>query len=100
MARDQSHMIRMLSVSGTLHAFTHLYGVALMSLYLLIQRDYKLQSVSQATLLLTVMMAAYYIPSYPMGILADRANRKKLLGWGLALNALGFIALALAPNYP
>ena len=45
------------------------------------------------------MMAAYFLPSYPMGILADRWNRKKLLGWGLALNALGFIALSLSPNY-
>src|SRR5206468_1551551 len=36
---------------------------------------------------------------YPMGILADRWNRKKLLGWGLALNALGFVTLARSPNY-
>src|SRR6266850_1565456 len=94
-AGHEHHKIRTLWVSGVLHGFTHLYVVALMPLYLLIQRDYKLESVSQATLLLTVMMAAYFIPSYPMGILADRWNRKKLLGWGLALNALGFIALAL-----
>src|SRR5205085_4365368 len=38
--------------------------------------------------------------SYPMGILADRLNRKTLLGAGLAINALGFVGLALAPNYP
>jgi MFS family permease len=70
-----------------------------MPLYLLIQRDYKLESVGHSTLLLTVMMAAYFLPSYPMGILADRWNRKRLLGWGLGLNALGFVALALSPNY-
>src|SRR5215510_2735096 len=97
---ERRHKTRMLWVSGVLHAFTHVYQVALMPLYLLIQRDLKLQSVSQATLLLTVMMVAYFVPSYPMGILADRWNRKKLLGWGLGLNALGFAALALAPNYP
>jgi MFS family permease len=99
MSADQQHKVRMLWVSGVLHAFTHLYGVALMPLYLLIQRDFKLESVGKATLLVTIMMAAYYVPSYPMGILADRWNRKKLLGWGLALNALGFVALALSPNY-
>ncbi len=82
-----------------LHAFTHLYQVALMPLYLLIQRDFKFASVGQATLLLTVMMAACFGPSYPIGVLADKMNRKKLLGFGLALNGLGFVALALAPNY-
>jgi MFS family permease len=34
-----------------------------------------------------------------MGILADRVNRKQLLCWGLGINALGFIGLALAPSY-
>jgi MFS transporter, FSR family, fosmidomycin resistance protein len=32
-------------------------------------------------------------------VLADRMSRKKLLVFGLALNGLGFAALALAPNY-
>jgi MFS family permease len=99
MSSDRQHKVRMLWVSGVLHGFTHLYTVALMPLYLLIQRDYKLESVGDATLLLTVMMAGYFLPSYPMGILADRWNRKKLLGWGLGLNALGFVALAVSPNY-
>jgi len=72
----------------------------LMPLYLLIQRDFKFESVSQATLLLTVMMIGTFVPSYPMGMLADRLNRKTLLGCGLAINALGFVGLALAPNYP
>src|SRR5436190_13508547 len=100
MSSDQRHKTKMLWASGVLHGFTHVYQVALMPLYLLIQRDFNLKSVGHATLLVTIMMAAYFIPSYPMGILADRWNRKKLLGWGLALNALGFVALALAPSYP
>src|SRR5216117_2037028 len=99
MRTEGSHKTRFLWVSGALHAFTHLYQVALMPLYLLIQKDFKCESVSQATLLLTVMMAAYFVPSYPMGVLADKVNRKSLLGFGLAINALGFIGLALAPNY-
>ena len=93
------HRTRTLWLTGILHAFTHLYQVALMPLYLLIQKDLKLASVGQVTLLLTVMMAACFGPSYPIGILADRMNRKKLLGFGLALNGLGFVALGLAPNY-
>src|SRR5208282_1840847 len=95
----ERHRARTLWLTGVLHAFTHLYQVALMPLYLLLQRDLKLASVGQATLLLTVMMAACFGPSYPVGVLADRLNRQKLLGFGLALNGLGFAALALAPNY-
>jgi MFS family permease len=46
------------------------------------------------------MMAAYYLPSYPAGLLADHWSRKKLLAWGLALNGSGFIVLSIAHSYP
>ncbi|MEW6157383.1 MAG: MFS transporter [Verrucomicrobiota bacterium] len=95
----QSHKTRTLWLVGMLHGFTHVYQVALLPLYFLIREDFRLASVGEATLLVTVMMAAYFIPSYPMGILADRFSRKRLLGVGLLINAVGFIALALAPNY-
>jgi MFS family permease len=99
-ANDRRHATRTLWLCGLLHAFTHLYAVALVPLYLAIQADFKLPSVVQATLLLTVMMVAYFVPSYPMGVLADRMSRKRLLGLGLAINALGFIGMGLAPSYP
>ncbi len=99
MATDAHHKARTLWLTGVLHGFTHVYQVMLMPLYLLIERDLKLASVGQATLLLTVMMAACFAPSYPIGVLADRLDRKKLLGFGLALNGVAFAALALAPNY-
>ncbi len=99
MQADQNHQARTLWLTGVLHAFTHMYQVALMPLYLLIQRDFKFQSVGQATALLTAMLAACYGPSYHIGVLADRMNRKHLLGFGLALNGLGFVALAFAPNF-
>jgi MFS family permease len=96
---DQGQKTRVLWLTGVLHAFTHLYQVALLPLYLLIQRDFHLGSVGQSTLLLTVMLVACFAPSYPIGALADRWNRKKLLGFGLMINGLGFIGLALAPAY-
>ncbi|HSU56180.1 MAG TPA: MFS transporter [Candidatus Dormibacteraeota bacterium] len=99
MPADKQHKIRTLWVTGVLHAFTHMYQVALLPLYLQIQRDLRLSSVEQATLLVSVMGAAYFFPSYPMGVLADRWSRKKLLGSGLAINAVGFIALSFAPSY-
>src|SRR6266566_949389 len=99
MNTGKDHQVHTLWLCGILHAFTHIYQVALMPLYLLIQRDLKLASVGQATLLLTLMMLAYFLPSYGMGVLADRLSRKKLLAAGLATNALGYVGLAFAPNY-
>ncbi|HYG36186.1 MAG TPA: MFS transporter, partial [Clostridia bacterium] len=96
--KPDANKTRTLWLTGTLHAFTHLYQVALMPLYLLIQKDLGLQSVSQATLLLTVLMVACFGPSYPIGILADKFSRKKLLTIGLIVNGLGFVGLAAAPN--
>ena len=89
------HRVRTLWLLGVLHAFTHAYHVALLPLYLPMQRDLKLASLEQATLPMTVMMLVYYGLSYPLGILADRMSRKKLLGWGLFINALGFVGLVL-----
>src|SRR5436309_4629011 len=89
MPQGKSHRTRTLWLTGTLHAFTHLYQVALLPLYLRIQQDLKLSGVEQATLLVTVMGVAYFALSFPLGALADRLSRKRLLGIGLATNALG-----------
>ena len=94
-----NHKVRSLWFCGALHAFTHMYNVALAPLFLLIQQDFNLSSIGKATLLVTIMMAAYFVPSYPLGVLADRISRKQLLGWGLAINGLGFFGLSFAPNY-
>jgi MFS family permease len=94
-----SHRHRTLALAALLHAFTHIYQVALMPLYLPMVRDLGLAGEGQATLLVTVMLAAYFGPSYPMGALADRFSRKQLLGWGLLVNALGYIGLSRAPDY-
>jgi MFS transporter, FSR family, fosmidomycin resistance protein len=95
----RTHQVRTLWLCGVLHTFTHLYQVALLPLYFLIQRDLRLDGVEQATLLVTAMMAAYYLPSYHAGLLADHWSRKKLLAWGLVINGVGFILLSQAQNY-
>jgi MFS family permease len=94
-----SHRTRTLVLATVLHGFTHVYQVALLPLYFLIQKDLKLTGVGQATFLVTLLMMAYFLPSYPLGALADRVSRKKLLAIGLLINAAGFVALAFAPNY-
>jgi MFS family permease len=96
---QQAHAVRTLWLCGVLHTFTHLYQVALLPLYFLIQQDLHLGGIEKATLLVTVMMAAYYLPSYPAGLLADHWSRKKLLAWGLAVNGVGFILLSQAQSY-
>jgi MFS family permease len=96
---DHIHRKRTLLLCTALHAFTHIYQVALIPLYVLIRKDLNLTSDAQATLLVSVMGIAYFVPSYPMGVLADRHSRKKLLGAGLAINALGFIGLAYANSF-
>jgi MFS family permease len=92
--------MRTLWLCGALHTFTHLYQVALLPLYFLIEKDLQLGGIERATLLVTAMMAAYYLPSYPAGLLADHWSRKKILAWGLAINGAGFIVLSLAHSYP
>jgi FSR family fosmidomycin resistance protein-like MFS transporter len=96
---DQAHKTRTLWLATALHAFTHIYQVALIPLYLLIQKDFNLASDAQATFLVTALSIAYFLPSYPMGILADRMSRKKLLALGLMINGLGFVGLAFSTNY-
>src|SRR5262245_4777261 len=95
-----AHPVRTLTLISVLHAFTHVYQVALLPLYLPIQKSFRLENLGASTFLVTLLMMAYFVPSYPMGVLADRVNRKQLLSIGLVINALGFIGLALAPSYP
>ena len=99
MSADAQHKTRTLWLLGMLHAMTHVFNVALLPLYLLIKRDFGFAGEGQATSLVTVLMLSYFVPSYWLGVLADRLNRKKLLSFGLALNGLGFVALSFAPNY-
>ncbi|MFA6564845.1 MAG: MFS transporter [Verrucomicrobiia bacterium] len=82
-----------------LHAITHIYQFALLPLYLAIRADLKLTGDWQATMLVTVQGVAYYIVSLPVGILADKMSRKKLLTIGAFMNALAMLGLAYAPNY-
>ena len=100
MSHDESHRSRTLALTTALHAFTHIYQMALVPLYLPMQAFYRRDSVDDATLLVTALLVAYFLPSYAMGVMADRFSRKKLLTVGLLINSLGFIGLAFAPSYP
>ncbi len=93
----RSHLT--LALCTILHAFTHAYGTLLVPLYLLMQRDLNLKGVGYASFIVTIYGLVTCIFSYPAGILADRFNRKALLGIGLLGNAVAICLMALTHNY-
>jgi len=82
-----------------LHAFTHAYGSLLVPLYLLMVSDLRLRGVSYASAVVTVYGVVYCLGSYAAGEMADRYNRKLLLGVGLLGNALAITAMGLTRQY-
>ncbi|MEA2735962.1 MAG: hypothetical protein QOE14_2413, partial [Humisphaera sp.] len=82
-----------------LHAFTHAYGTLLVPLYLLMVSDLRLRGVSYASAVVTVYGIVYCLGSYAAGVMADRYNRKALLGIGLLGNALAITAMGLTRQY-
>jgi MFS family permease len=95
--RLRSHVT--LALCTVLHAFTHAYGTILVPLYLLMQSDLKLRGVWQASLVVTVYGFVYCATSYLAGILADRSDRKLLLGVGLLGNAAAIALIGVVRQY-
>jgi MFS family permease len=82
-----------------LHAFTHGLGTLLIPLYLLMKQDLGRPGVKSITLIVSLYLTVYFLFSYPAGMLADRFNRKRLLGIGLLGNALAIILMGYTRNY-
>lgn len=82
-----------------LHAFTHAFGTMLVPLFLLMKDDLKLPGVSSAAAIVTVFGLVYCLASFPAGVMADRSNRKALLGIGLIGNALAIVAMGVTRRY-
>src|SRR5687768_7866574 len=93
----RSHLTLVLCM--VLHAFTHAYGTMLVPLYLAMQTDLRLWGVGAASLIVTVYGLVYCLGSYPAGVLADRVNRKALLGLGLIVNAVAILLMGLTRRY-
>lgn len=96
---ERRHRARTLYLATILHCFTHLYMVALIPIYLPIQKEFKLSTVDQVTSLVTIQMMAYFLPSIYIGKLADKLSRKTLLSIGIFINSLSFIGIGIAPSY-
>lgn len=93
----RSHLT--LGLCTLLHAFTHAYGTMLVPLYLPMRKELNLWGVGAAALIVTVYGLVYCLGSYPAGVLADRGNRKALLGIGLIVNALAILLMGLTRRY-
>ena len=93
----RSHLTLLLCT--ILHAFTHAFGTLLVPLYLLMVSDLRLAGVSYASAIVTIYGVVYCLGSYAAGVMADRYNRKLLLGVGLLGNALAVTAMGLTRQY-
>jgi MFS family permease len=82
-----------------LHAFSHALQVLLIPLYLMIRRDLNLGGVNAVALIVTVYNFAYWTLSLGAGILADRFNRKVLLGVGLIGNSAAIAMMGVTRQY-
>ncbi len=94
-----AHRYVTLVLCTVLHAFTHAFGSALVPLYLLIVADLKLGGVRDASFIVSVYGLVYCLMSFFAGIVADRLDRKKLLGLGLIGNAIAIGAMGLTHDY-
>ena len=97
MARLRSHLT--LGLCTIMHAFTHAYGVLLVPLYLMMKSDLHLGGVKAATLIVTLYGLVYNAGSYGAGLLADRFDRRMLLGIGLIGNAAAILGMGLTHDY-
>lgn len=88
-----------LVLTTILHLFTHAYGVLLVPLYLLIAADLHLSGVKAAALIVTVYGLVYNVPSFNAGVLADKHDRKWLLGLGLLGNAIAIMLMGCTHQY-
>lgn len=88
-----------LALCTLLHGLTHAYGVMLVPLYLLMTDDLRLGGVADATFIVTIYGTVYFIGSFISGELADRYDRKLMLGLGLIGNALAIGLMGLTRDY-
>lgn len=96
-SRFRSHITLVLCMC--LHAFTHAFGTILVPLYIPMRDDLKLWGVGAASFIVTIYGIVYCLVSYPAGVLADRWNRKALLGVGLIVNALAITLMGITRSY-
>jgi MFS family permease len=93
----QGHLTLVLAT--LLHMFTHAYGTMLVPLYFMIRADLRLDGVKMVAFIVTLYGVTYCAFSYYAGVLADRFDRRLLLGIGLLGNAVAITLMGFTHQY-
>ena len=91
--------LRVISLIGTAHFFSHFYILVLPPLFLLLRDVYGV-SYTALGLALAVLNAVTGLTQAPVGFLVDRFGPRALLVAGLALFSLATGLIGLFPSYP
>ena len=93
------HDLRVVSLIGTAHFFSHFYILALPPLFPLLRDVYEV-SYTALGLALAVLNGVTALTQAPVGFLVDRFGPRALLVAGLALFSLAIGLIGLFPSYP
>ena len=93
------HDLRVVSLIGTAHFFSHFYILALPPLFPLLRDVYEV-SYTGLGLALAVLNGVTGLTQAPVGFLVDRFGPRALLVAGLALFSLATGLIGLFPSYP
>jgi FSR family fosmidomycin resistance protein-like MFS transporter len=93
------HDLRVISLVGTAHFFSHFYILALPPLFPLLRDVYEV-SYTALGLALAVLNGVTALTQAPVGFLVDRFGPRALLVAGLALFSLATGLIGLFPSYP
>ena len=93
-----AHTIRVLSLVGTAHFMSHVYYLALPPLFPLLVKEFD-TSYTALGFLLTAFALATSLAATPIGFVVDRLGGRRVLIWGLALQAVATGAVAFTSSY-
>ena len=93
-----AHTIRVLSLVGTAHFMSHVYYLALPPLFPLLVKEFD-TSYTALGFLLTAFALATSLAATPIGFVVDRPGGRRVLIWGLALQAVATGAVAFTSSY-
>ena len=90
--------IRVMSVVGVCHFFSHFYQFSLPPLFLLINR-YEGYSFESLGLLITIFFATSFALQIPVGFIVDRFGARALLMGGVGVMATATVLYGVFPSY-
>jgi FSR family fosmidomycin resistance protein-like MFS transporter len=99
LADDVRRDVKVITLIGVAHFFSHFYQLALPSLFLLVNADTGI-SFAQLGLLGTVFFTTSAIFQTPAGFLVDRVGARPVLIGGLALMAVSIACYGVSTSYP